>query len=464
MRSIQFAIVTTLSGALLLASPAMRDAHAQTKKTTGLAAPSSTAANSPQKKIADSIIVVVNNEVITRQELNERVRIVERRLSAQGAAMPPRAQLEKQLLERMILERLQLQQAKELNIRVDDQMLDRALTRIAEQNKLSLLEFRAQVERDGMSFPRFREEIREDILMQRVREHEVDSKVRISEAEVTSQLASENAQQEAQQEINLAQIMIRIPDNANAAQLAKSEKRAQEALQQIKSGKDFAQVAANYSDADTATSGGEIGWRTQDRLPQLFIDAIAHLKTDEISAIIKSPNGFHILKVIGKRSPSVVKLDNGSVNTATTQTHARHILIKVNQLMSSADALRKASELKQKLDKRSASFEELAKAYSNDGSAAKGGDLGWIYPGDTVPEFERAMNALQPGQVSNPIESPFGYHLIEVLERKNGAVPPERRRLIARQALQERKTEEALQEWLRQLRDRAYVEYRMGNE
>lgn len=417
--------------------------------------------SSSQKKVTvvDTIAAVVNSEVITAQELESRMRMVERRMQNQGIALPPRAEFKRQLLERLIVDRAQMQLAKEVGIRVDDALLDRAVARIAEQNKMTLQDFRNQLEREGTPFARFREEIREEIIMQRLREREVDNKIQISESEVENYLAANGAAaQGGQQELNLAQILVRIPENASAEQIAQRRQRAEEALQQLKSGADFAKVAATYSDASDGLKGGDLGWRTQDRLPQLFVDAVANLNPGEVSAIVKSANGFHVLKLAGKRSASVVK--TGAAAPAVQQTHARHILIKVNQIVSSADARRKLVELKERLDNKAAKFEDLAKLYSNDLSASKGGDLGWIYPGDTVPEFERAMNALQPAQISEPIESPFGYHLIQVLERKTDDVSQERQRLAARQVIRERKLEEATEDWLRQLRDRAYVEYR----
>jgi peptidyl-prolyl cis-trans isomerase SurA len=259
----------------------------------------------------------------------------------------------------------------------------------------------------------------------------------------------------------MAQILIRIPENASAEQIAQRRGRAEEAFQQLKSGVDFAKVAAAYSDASDGLQGGEIGWRSPERLPQLFLDAIAGLNPGDVSAVLKSANGFHIVKLTGKRIPSV--MHGGAALPSIQQTHARHILIKLSQVVSAAEARRKLVDLKQRLDNKAAKFEDLAKQYSNDFSASKGGDLGWIYPGDTVPEFERAMNALQPGQVSEPVESPFGYHLIEVLERKTDDVSPERQRMVARQAIRERKLGEANEDWLRQLRDRAYVEYRLDD-
>lgn len=422
-------------------------------------APQSTA---PQRtRVVDTIAAVVNNEVITMQELEDRMRLIERRMKDQNVAMPPRDQLQRQLLERMIVDKIQLQQAKEIGIRVDDVLLDRAVSRIAEQNKMSMQEFRNQLEREGTPFNQFREEVRNDIIRQRLREREVDNKIQISESEVDNYLASNaGAGQGAQTELNLAQILVRIPENASADQIAQRRQRAEEAIQQLKSGVDFAKVAAAYSDSGDALKGGEIGWRSEDRLPQLFLDAVAERKPGEI-AVTKSANGFHILKLLGRRNAAPAK--SGTALPAVQQTHVRHILIKVNQVVSSAEARRKLVELKERLDNKAAKFEDLAKLYSNDLSAARGGDLGWVYPGDTVPEFERAMNALQPGQVSDPIETPFGWHLIQVVERKTDDVSQERQRLAARQALRERKMEEATEEWLRQLRDRAYVEYRLDD-
>lgn len=450
---------TVLLAALLLCVGAgtLSEAGAQVKIP---AQPS--AATDPRKiQLVDAIVAVVNNEVITRHELTERVRLVEARMKNQGIALPPQAELQRQLLERLILDRAQLQLAKESGIQVDDTMLDRAIARIAEQNKMTLTEFRNRLERDGTAFGKFREEIREEIVMQRLREREVDNRIQISESEVENYLAGEQAQRQGQQEFNLAQILVRIPENASSEQIAAKRERAEGILRQLNGGADFAKLAATYSDSAEALNGGELGWRNQDRLPQIFLDAVANLKQGEIAPLLKSANGFHILKLSGKRGVSVVK--SGAAAATVQQTRARHILIKVNQIVTASEARRKLTELKQRLDNKAAKFEDLAKLFSNDLSASKGGDLGWIYPGDTVPEFERAMNALKPGEVSEPIETPFGFHLIEVLERKTDDVSQERQRLVARQALRERKLDEATQDWLRQLRDRAYVEYRLDD-
>jgi peptidyl-prolyl cis-trans isomerase SurA len=420
-------------------------------------------ANTPQPaaRPADSIVAIVNTEVITRNELEERMRTVEQRMRQQGVALPPPDQLRRQLLERLIVDRAQIELAKEMGIRVDDTMLDAAVARIAESNKMSVQQFRNQLEHEGMTFAKFREEIRNEIIMQRVREQEVDNKIQIQESEVDNYLAAEADATANQQELDIAQILIRVPESASPEQIAKSRKRAEEVMQKIKAGGNFAQLAATYSDSSDALSGGDLGWRNRDRLPQLFAEAVAGLNQGDVSQIVKSANGFHILKLVGKRTPSVLK--GGSAAPGVTQTHARHILIKVNQVVTAADARRKLLDLKQRIENKSATFEELAKLYSNDGSAAKGGDLGWLYPGDTVPEFERAMDALQPGQLSEPIESQFGYHLIQVTERKTEDVSKERKRMAARQAIRERKLEEATEDWLRQIRDRAYVEIRLDD-
>lgn len=420
---------------------------------------SASSGKAAKAELVNSIVVVVNDEVITRQELNERLRSVERRLAAQGTALPNRLDLQKQLLERMIIDRAQLQLAKENGIRVDDVMLDRSMLRLAEQNKMSLQEFRNQVEREGTPFARFREEIRDDILMQRIREREVDSKIQVSEMEVDNFIAAEEKSANGQQELNLAHILVRIPENASADQIAQRRARAEGVLAKLKAGEDFAKLSATYSDAPEALKGGDVGWREQDRLPQLFLDAINKTQVGGVSEIVRSPNGFHIVKLLGKRAATA----NAAVD-APQQTHVRHILIKVNQVVSAAEAKRKLVELKQRLDNKAASFEELAKTFSNDLSASKGGDVGWVFPGDTAPEFEQAMNKLAINEISQPIESPYGMHLIQVLERKTDDVSKDRKRLAARQAVRERKADEALQDWLRQLRDRAYVEFRLDEK
>ncbi len=428
-------------------------AVAAEEKKVGTVVPATVA---PSTQAIDSIAVVVNDEVITRLELAERLRSTEIRMKMQNMTVPPQADLQRQVLESMIIERVQLQKAKENGITIDDAMLDRAVGKIAEQNKMTLQQLRDQVEKEGTYFDQFRNEMREEIIIQRLRQSSVDTKISVSDAEVDNYLAAEAASLQEKTELNLAQILVRIPENSSSEQIAKRRARAEEALAQLKSGIAFEKIAASYSDSSDALTGGQIGWRSRDKLPQLFNDATAKLKPGEISALIKSASGFFILKVIDQRVPAAVK----AADTPTQQTHARHILIKVNQLMTSYEVQRKMLEIKGQLDRKEAKFEDLAKQFSADSTATKGGDIGWIYPGDMVPEFEKAMDALKIGQVSEPIESPFGFHLIEVLERKSDDVSKQRKRTAARQALRERKAEEQAQEQVGQLRDRAYIEYR----
>ncbi len=403
----------------------------------------------------DSIVVVVNDDVITQRELNNRIKTVTGRMKGQNVALPEAADLRRQLLERMIVERAQLQMAKDMGVRVDDLQLDRAIGRIAEAQKLSVQDLRNQMEKEGMAYAAFREEIREEIIMQRLREHEVDAKVQISDAEVDSFLAAEKAAAAEQFELNISQIMVRIPDNATAEVIAQRRARAEEVMRQLRTGADFAKMAGTYSDASDALQGGVVGWRQPERLPPVFAEALVKLKPGQVTPIIKSVGAFHILKVFERRS-----LAEAQAVAAVQQTRARHILIKVTPTMSAADAKRKLLELKERLDNKAAKFEDLARLVSNDGSASKGGDLGWLYPGDTMPEFETAMNNLKIGEVSEPVESSFGIHLIEVLERKSDDVSKERERNNARQAIRERKVEEAAESWQREVRDRAYVEFR----
>jgi len=432
------------------AAPATPAAAAKAAPSKGFTPPGQSA-NAP----IDAIAVIVNDEVITQRELSERLATIVQRMQQQKLALPDAAELRKQVLERMIVERAQLQLAKEMGVRVDDNMLDRAIGRIAEQQKMTVQQLRNQMEKEGTTFASFREEIREEIIMQRLREYEVDNKITIGEAEVDNFIAAEKAAASEQFELNISQIMVRIPENASPDVIGQRQKRAEEVLRQLRTGADFAKMAATYSDASDALQGGAVGWRPGGALPPIFAEALNKLKPGQNTPIIKSAAGFHILKLVDKRS-----MADAAAQETVQQTHARHILLKVTPTMSAADAKRKLLELKERLDNKAAKFEELARLFSNDSSANKGGDMGWLYPGDTVPEFEQAMNGLKVGQVSEPVETSFGYHLIEVIERKSDDVSKEKQRAAARNALRERKLVEAVEDWQRQVRDRAYVEFR----
>jgi peptidyl-prolyl cis-trans isomerase SurA len=398
----------------------------------------------------DHIVAVVNDEVITRQELAKRYAEVVQNLSRQNTPLPAREVLEKQLLERMVTELALQQHARSTGIRVDPTQVERALQRIAAQNKLDMAGLQAALEKEGQSLDGMRNTIRNELLIARARERDVDNRISVSDAEIEGYLQTQ-VQQGAETEYDFAHILVTVPENASPEQIQARRARAEDILAQLARGADFAQLSASHSDAPNALQGGAFGWRASGKLPALFVDALKPLQPGQISPLLKSSNGFHILKLNDKRG-----LD---ATLSVTQTHARHILIKTNELTSESDARNRLLQLKERID-NGVKFDELARLHSDDASASKGGDLGWINPGDTVPEFEKAMDALQPGEVSEPIQSPFGWHLIQVLERRDQDVTQERKKLLARQAIRERKGEEAFQDWVRQIRDSAYVELR----
>jgi peptidyl-prolyl cis-trans isomerase SurA len=414
-------------------------------------APAALAAQTPARQVidVDRIVAIVNDEVITRVELQSQLQLAIESLKRQGTPLPPQEVLEKQVLERIIAQKAQLHFAKENGIRVDDVTLDRTVARIAKENKLTLEQLRAALKKDGIAFDTFREEMRKEIILARLREREVDSKLVVSEAEIDAFL--QNRETEARNdEYQLGHILVRVPEQASSEQIQEREARAQQALAELKKGSDFGQVAATYSDAPEGLKGGLLGWREANRLPSLFLDAVKGLRVGEVTSILRSPNGFHILKLVDQR---------GAAPVIVQQTQARHILIRTNEIISEAEARSRLLGLRERIE-NGGDFAELAKLQSQDASASKGGDLGWLSPGDTVPEFERAMNQLPLKGISEPVRTEFGWHLIQVLGRRSEDMSKERQRLAARQALRARKSDEAYQEWLRQLRDKAYVEYR----
>ncbi len=403
--------------------------------------------------VVDRIVAVVNDEVITERELAARVDFALRQLAQQGTQPPARQVLERQLLERTINDRVQMQHARDTGTRVDDAELDRAMVKIAEQNKMTVAELRTVLAKDNVPYDKFREDIRSEITLSRLREREVAQKIVVTESEVDNFIQSQMAQP-GRDEFNVSHILVSVPEKATPEQLQERRVRAEQALAQIKGGADFRQVAAAVSDGPEALQGGLLGWRESSRLPALFLDALRPLQAGQLSELLRSSNGFHILRLNERRG--------GAAPVVVQQTRARHILIKTNELVSETEARNRILALKERLDNK-ADFAELARSRSEDTSASRGGELNWLSPGDTVPEFERAMDALKPGEISPPVRSPFGWHLIQVIERRNQDMTKEGQRLNARQTLRERKTDEAYQEWVRQLRDRAYVEQRLEN-
>jgi len=335
---------------------------------------------------------------------------------------------------------------------VDDATVEKAVQRIADDNNLSMTDFRAALERDGIRFPRFREDMRNEIILQRIREREVDNAVVVTDAEVETELAREARERGGTTEYRLAHVLVLVPQQATPDQIENRRRRALQALSELRKGTPFAQVSATYSDAPDALQGGNLGWRDSGRLPTLFLEAIEKLPPNEVSDILRSPNGFHILKVLEKRgknaAPSVV------------QTRVRHILVRAKEGTSEAEVRERLARLRERIV-AGADFAELARTNSEDATASRGGDLGWVAPGETVPEFERAMNSLKNGEISPPIQSPFGWHLVQVLERRNEELSEDRKKLAARQTVRARKGDEAYQDWLRQTRDRAFVENRL---
>jgi peptidyl-prolyl cis-trans isomerase SurA len=432
---------------LVLLALAAAAASAQSSPPVPSAAP-------PRVVAIDRVIAVVNDEAITQYELDDARRIVVQQLKQQNVQQPAADVLDKQVLERLITERALLQHAKDSGIKVDDTQVERAIQRIAEDNKLTLDGLRQALAKEGVAYVRYREDVRSEIVMQRLREREVDARITVSDAEVENYLATIKAQSGGEAEYRLAHILVLVPEQANAEQIEAKRRRAEEALKNIREGTDFGQVAAGFSDASDALSGGNLGWRPGARLPTVFAETVRGMKAGDVSPVLRSAAGFHIVKLIERRSRNEPAL--------VDQTHVRHILIRVNEITSEAEGKAKIDRLKDRLD-GGAKFEDMAKLNSEDASSAKGGDLGWLGPDDVVPAFEQAMSKLTVNQVSAPVRTPFGWHLIEVLGRRKQDVSADRERMQAQLAIRQRKSDEAFQDWVRQTRDRAYVEVRLDD-
>lgn len=400
----------------------------------------------------DRIVAVVNDDVITGIELAERTQLVAGQLRRGGGNVPPADALQRQVLERMINDLVQVQMARDTGIRVDDATVEKTIQRIADDNKMSMTAFRQALERDGIRYARFREDMRNELLLARLREREVENAVVVTDAEVETELARAAKERSGDAEFQLQHVLVMVQQQATPEQIETRRRRAMQALSELRKGVTFAEVSATYSDAPDALQGGNLGWRAAGRLPALFLEALDRLKPGEVSDILRSPNGFHIVKLLDKRSKDKAP--------AIAQTRARHILLRAKEGSNEAELRESLARLRTRIV-AGEDFAELARVHSEDGTAPKGGDLGWISPGETVPEFERAMNALRDGEISPPVQSPFGWHLVQVLERRTEDVSEERRKLAARQTVRARKADEAFQDWLRQARDRAFVENRL---
>lgn len=449
--------VSALRAACLLCFAAVT-AQAQGLRSAAPAAPalSAPAAVPGAVRQADFIVAVVNSEPITNHDVTIEVqRALQQLAQQQRSSQPDVRELTRQVLERLINEKAQLQFARETGIKVDEPSVDQAEQSVALQNQLSVEELRRRIAQDGIDPRQFREQLRNQLMLTRLREREVEPRVRVSDLEVEQylqeRLAAANVP--ANQQINIAQLLVAVPDNASEAQIALLQAKAQQALARARAGEDFSVLARELSDAADRANGGLLGLRPADRYPTLFVDATRSLAVGGISDVVRSGAGFHILKLVEKRTAGLPPM-------SVTQSRARHILLRPTAQLSEADARDKLNDFRRRIQSGQTDFATLARENSQDGSADQGGDLGWAYPGQFVPEFEAVMNRLAPGQISEPLISRFGVHLIQLLERRNTSLGEREQREMVRNMLREKKLDEAYVNWAQDVRARAYVELR----
>jgi len=407
----------------------------------------------PVQRAAEYIVALVNSEPITNTEVQSRVeRVLRENAEAQRA---PRGEIVRLVLERLVAERAQLQSAKEVGIKVDELAIDQAEQTVARQNQISLIELRSRVAAEGISPQTFRNDLRDQLLLTRLRDREVESKVKVSDIEVDQFIREQRAGSNAAvaPNINLAQVLIAVPETATDAQVATLQQRAQGVAQRARAGEDFAKLAQEFSDSPDRAVGGAIGMRSADRYPSLFVEATQSTAVNGVAGPIRSGAGFHVLKVLAKSQP-------GAFDAVVTQTQVRHILLRNDPKRTTAQAVAQLAGFKDRIQKGTADFAGLARDNSQDASAKEGGDLGWSRPGQFVPEFEEAMDRLAPGQVSDPLVSRFGVHLIQVVGRRDAKLSQAEQREAARAVLREKKVEDAFETWAQEIRARAYVEYR----
>jgi peptidyl-prolyl cis-trans isomerase SurA len=430
--------------------------HAQGLKAAGgLGGPSARAAiqQANEPVTTDFIVAVVNNEPITNQEVQSRVRRATEQMGRTGAPVPPRPQLREQVLESLILEKAQLQLATEQNIRVDDVALDDAERTVARQNQLTVTQMHEQLKAQGLDLSEFRANLRKQLLLQRLREREVEPRVKVTEPDVERFLLQKQDNPGSDLQVHLAQVLVAVPETVEPQKLASLMSKAQMVAEKARAGADFAALAREYSDAPDRAAGGSLGLRAADRLPVLFINATRSQSAGGVAGPVRSPAGFHVLKVIEKRIA-------GMPEPFVSQTRARHILLRTSPSLSEQAAVTRLADMRRRIMSGQADFATLAKENSQDGSAADGGNLGWVGPGTFVPEFEDVMNGLQLQALSDPVVSRFGVHLIQVMERRQVELTAREQREQLRMLVREQKLDEAYQKWLEDLRLRAYVEMR----
>lgn len=422
--------------------------------------PPPAAPGSERSQLVDEVAAVVNTSVVTRKEMFDRAALIEQQMRSSGRPVPSRPDLLGNALESLILERVQQQAAQEGGIRVNDQELDRTIAQIAQQNSVSVDEMRRQIQASGMPFDKYREELRREIQVSRFRDREIEGQVQVYDGEIDNFLAERRGSQATgPEEYNVAHLLVRVPENASDAQKAEARAKAEDLLRQAKAGTDFAQLASQ-SDAPEAAQGGALGFRQTSRLPAVFANAALDLAPGQVSdKIFETSAGFHVVKLLAKRTGS-----GDLAGVKVPQTHARHILIRTGPNMPEAEARRQLGTMRDRITIGGGDFAASARQFSQDGSAQAGGDLGWVSPGELVPAFEQAMDKLRPGEVSEPVVTQFGVHLIQVLERREGELSPEKQRDFARATIRSSKLRTAQEDWLRQLRGNAYVEYRVNRQ
>ena len=400
----------------------------------------------------NSIVAIVNEDIIMSSELESASREIEKQLNEKGTPIPSQAILDKEVLEKLVMESLQLQIAETNGIAVDDSLLNSEIKGLAEKNGVTLTEFRDILERDGYSYGQFRDDLRKQLTIMQVRRQMVTSRIKVNDQEIDNLLATLKSSGAGSVEYHLGHILVAIPEAASPAEVQAAEARANNTLQRLRSGADFAEVAIVASDSQTALEGGDLGWRNLGQLPSMFLETVKTMQVDDVSNLIRSSGSFHIIKLLGKR---------GDERHFVEQTKARHILLKPDEVNTEDEMKVRIEQLEIRL-RGGEDFATLALANSQDTlSAARGGDLGWMSQGDTVPDFEEAMNSLAPGEISAPVKSEFGWHLIQVTERRTHDSTEEYERSKVRSLIRARKYEEELVLWLRRLRDESYVEYRI---
>lgn len=411
----------------------------------------------------DSVVAIVNDDVITERELQSRMDLLTRRLQQQNAPLPPADQLKQQVLDQMVLERIQLQKAKDDGITVDDAAVQATLLRLAQANHLTLDVYRARLEAEGVPWSVFTRDARTELTLSKLREREVDSKVSVSDAEVVNYIASQRGPgaSSVEQDLRIEHILVKVPDGAQQDVLAAAQLKAQGILDRAKGGANFESLAKHDSQDADAKKGGDLGFLPPSKLPDEFVQASSQLRPGQVNPdLIRTSQGFEIMRLVDRRTGVG---GAASQTLKLMQTHVRHILVRVGQGgVSEQDAREQELRIRQQVE-AGGDFAKFAQTYSQDGSASQGGDLGWISPGETVPEFERAMNNLKDGEVSEPVRSEYGYHLIQVLGRRDAPGSAQEQMTLARQAIGQRKAEQAYADWLRELRDSAYVEFKQGS-